>query len=160
MRRRWEEANRLRDAGLSYRKIAEAMGVPKSTVTNWLAHPEDQERYEEFLEWRRQGLNNREIAERAGISRQRVADVLGPHVREKSSGESRTIDARQHTWERVREVALGLGLTPKTWPRSYQSLTTMLLDGIATGEIEVRWAEGCGPDQPLPDPDAAEQEAA
>lgn len=143
------EALRLRAEGLTIRQIAAELGLPPTTIQNWLPTTEELSKADVMMRLRLKGLNNQQIADRVGLTRKGVAKALGPVPRRKTSGQRKPLDLAPETWTGVRDTAASLGLRAVQGSADGVGSVGMLLDAIAAGELDVAWRPGYGPHQPL-----------
>lgn len=146
---RRSEARRLQAAGMSVRQIAARMDLPPTTIQNWLPTEEEAGQFARWARLRAAGLSNTAIAEREGVNRQRVAAVLGPVPRRKTSGQRKPLDLSPATWNGARNAAAALGLKAVQGSAEGTGSVGMLLDALAAGELKIEWRDGYGPMQPL-----------
>lgn len=141
-----QEAARLAEEGKSYRQIAKELGVAPMTVYYWLPSKEEQGMFREMAELRLKGLTNIEIAEKLGVDRKKVSSVLGPLPRlHRAQSDRRQIRMEPGTYDRLKQVAQGLGLHVGKGSVPRDGAVGRMLDAIARGELNVSWKNGYGP---------------
>lgn len=144
-----DRMSELRESGMSNAEIAEEMGTTRYRVWSILGSSGENKGGSAMSELNRMamlradGKTNVEIAKIMGVSRHRVGSVLGPSgLRgrpDRSSEKPRRTVVRltDSDYESLVQVADSVGIK-KSRARNRPSQLTTLLEGIASGDLEIR----------------------